>query len=75
MAASEKVDVSHADVIEPVNEAKPSHGTILNDSDGLDVIVTALQHTGEEVGMTWRSFMAAMVSTFLQQSLPSELIF
>jgi hypothetical protein len=63
MAATsdDKVGVSHADFIEPVNDHVVGTRDD-NGESGSDDIVVALQHTGEEVGMTWRSFMAAMVS-------------
>ncbi|CAM1504892.1 Fc.00g024830.m01.CDS01 [Cosmosporella sp. VM-42] len=56
----DETSVTQADFIEPVNEPSNSSpgGELINNSAD-DDIVTALQHTGEEVGMTWRSFMAA----------------
>lgn len=64
MAPEDKSSVQHADYIEPVNQTTNSPLETSDDSSGRDGddIVTALQHTGEEVGMTWRSFMAAAVS-------------
>ncbi|KAH6884170.1 hypothetical protein B0T10DRAFT_531385 [Thelonectria olida] len=58
-ATSDKAGVSHADFIEPVKDRNVGMSDENADS-GSDDIVAALQHTGEEVGMTWRSFMAAM---------------
>ncbi|KAF7554378.1 hypothetical protein G7Z17_g2973 [Cylindrodendrum hubeiense] len=57
----DKIGVTHADFIEPVNKndgIDTAHQDGQESSDP-DDIVEALQHTGEEVGMTWRSFMAA----------------
>ncbi|KAK7402700.1 hypothetical protein QQX98_011564 [Neonectria punicea] len=58
--ADDKTRVTHADFIEPANTADNRNtGSKHGDGDnGTDEIVAALQHTGEEVGMTWRSCMA-----------------
>lgn len=63
-AGEDKIGVTHADFIEPSTHHNDSPGTHQDgqDGSGSDDIVAALQHTGEEVGMTWRSFMAAAVS-------------
>lgn len=60
----DKIGVTHADFIEPAAHHSDGPDTHQDgqDGSGSDDIVEALQHTGEEVGMTWRSFMAAAVS-------------
>ena len=62
MAAENKPVVQQADFIEPVSDVTPS-GLDYSDDNSGNEIVTALQHTGEEVGLTWRSCMAAAVSS------------
>lgn len=56
-----KTTVSRVDAIENVDnnaERIDIHSSI----DANEQIVQHLQHTGQEVGMTWRTVMAAIVS-------------
>jgi hypothetical protein len=50
----EKADISRVDIVDGGD--KPLHF-------GDEQIIANLQATGEEVGLTWRSVMAAIVST------------
>ncbi|KAH7126113.1 fungal trichothecene efflux pump [Dactylonectria macrodidyma] len=61
MSSEDKIGVTHAGFIQPANTSDGTAAIHLDEQDGSgpDDIVAALQHTGEEVGMTWRSFMAA----------------
>ena len=57
----DKASASHVDAIETANGS--DQGTeIRHVNSANEEIVQHLQTTGEEVGMTWRSFMAAAVS-------------
>jgi hypothetical protein len=55
-SASDKAAVSHVDVIQPA----PIGENVLT---GDERIIYQLEITGEEVGMTWRTVMAAAVLT------------
>lgn len=62
---------------EHIDAAQPDHGAPgANASDrgngvlkGDDEIIRDLENTGEEVGMTWRSFLAAAVSASVSPCL------
>jgi pyruvate/oxaloacetate carboxyltransferase len=56
-----KAGVSHNDVIDTApSSMSGGHNALHGDAD----IIHALENTGEEVGMTTRSILAAMVSTY-----------
>jgi hypothetical protein len=70
MNLNEKASVMHLDSIESVNNSdneQHHHGqhhlTKVNSAN--EEIIQHLQTTGEEVGMTFRSIMAALVSVVL----------
>lgn len=57
---TDKASASHVDAIETANSSDHNvHLKHVNSAN--EEIVQHLQTTGEEVGMTWRSFMAAAV--------------
>jgi hypothetical protein len=60
---NDKSSVTHVDAID-ANTSEPDVTRDINSAN--EEIVQHLQTTGEEVGMTWRSFMAASVSLYLQ---------
>lgn len=61
MDSSEKNTAQHIDAIESANNSE--QGVQLKHVDSAnEEIVQHLQTTGEEVGMTWRTTMAAVVS-------------
>jgi hypothetical protein len=57
-----KPTVQHIDAISSV-ESSEQHGQVHQVKDANEEIVEHLQNTGEEVGMTWRSIMAAIVNS------------
>lgn len=61
MNNNEKPGAEHIDAVESVPSSDLSvQGKYVKDAN--EEIVEHLQTTGEEVGMTWRSIMAAIVS-------------
>lgn len=70
MAANDKVGSEHVDTIGAAGHSTPSIRD--NQLDHVDTketgdeIVQNLAHAGEEVGMTWRSILAAGVSHYFQ---------
>ncbi|KAF2477736.1 MFS general substrate transporter [Lindgomyces ingoldianus] len=58
MADNNKADIMHVDTIENANSSGSS--VQLDQMSANEQIVQHLQTTGEEVGMTWRSIMAAV---------------
>lgn len=56
----DKASASHVDNISPRVDSDP----VVSHQHGDEEIVEVLQHTGEEVGMTWRTIAAAIVSPF-----------
>jgi ribosomal protein S16 len=70
MDANEKSTAQHIDTI---GSSQPSEQgvQVRHVNDANEEIVQHLQTTGEEVGMTWRSIMAAIVS-FLDPNIASS---
>lgn len=63
---TDKSTTQHIDTIEPVDDS--DHGAPLKHVNSAnEEIVQHLQTTGEEVGMTWRTIMAAAVRYSGQQ--------
>jgi hypothetical protein len=61
MDPSNKDTVSHIDAIESANNS--DHDVPLKHYNSAnEEIVAHIQNSGDEVGMTWRSIMAAVVS-------------
>ncbi|KAF9885144.1 hypothetical protein FE257_000670 [Aspergillus nanangensis] len=63
MVNEEKPSSHHADVVESTSESTPAEGSntapSVSSEDANEQIVQHLQTTGEEVGLTWRTWMAA----------------
>jgi len=57
---NDKASIAHVDAIENAKTSEPDGIKRTNSAN--EEIVQHLQTTGEEVGMTWRSIMAASVS-------------
>ena len=57
----EKPNTSHVDAIESATDSE-QNVPVGHKNDANEEIVQHLQNTGEEVGMTWRTYMAAIVS-------------
>lgn len=57
---NDKTSASHIDAIETANSSD-RNVPLAHVNSANEEIVQHLQTTGEEVGMTWRSFMAAAV--------------
>lgn len=61
----EKVGPQHADMVENISDGVPAdgsnHAASISSDDANEQIVHHLQTTGEEVGITWRTCMAAAV--------------
>lgn len=60
MATAEKTDDA-IHIEEPRSNADPSKDTTVNETTD-DVIVKRLETVGEEVGLTWRTVLAVLVS-------------
>jgi hypothetical protein len=63
MAHTDKNGIEHISDVAAANSSSPSiHDDGLKDTIADDEIVQNLAHAGEEVGLTWRSILAAGVS-------------
>lgn len=64
----DKITAQHADAVEirdnTVHVDGADRETSISSQDADEQIIHHLQTTGEEVGMTWRTFMAAIVCFF-----------
>jgi hypothetical protein len=58
---NEKSTTEHVDAIGSADTSE--HGVEVKHMDANEEIVQHLQTTGEDVGMTWRTIMAAVVSS------------
>lgn len=59
---ADKSTTQHVDTIESVNNSD-HNVTLKHVNSANEEIVQHLRTTGEEIGMTWRTFMAAVVSS------------
>ncbi|KAH7115271.1 fungal trichothecene efflux pump [Dendryphion nanum] len=60
MHSHEKPETSHVDAIESSTDSEQNVPVSHHKNDANEEIVQHLQNTGEEVGMTWRTIMAAV---------------
>lgn len=63
MVAHSKAEIAHVDAID--NAPSSDNSTHLDHLSANEEIIQHLQTTGEEVGMTWRTIMAATVNFYL----------